>query len=177
MRSLSATIEPSVQRALVWMLLGGLCAGTLDILFATGFWALRGVAPQRILQSVGAGVLGKASFSAGNASAMLGLCLHYLIAIAMASAYAMAARDIGALLQRPWRYGALYGLVLFALMHFVVVPLSAAPRAGAPLPLWIASSIVAHVVLVGWPCAWFARRAWLGAWGSPPMATMLERHG
>jgi hypothetical protein len=177
MRGLSTTIEPSVQRALAWMLLGGLCAGTLDILFATGFWALRGVAPQRILQSVAAGVLGKASFSGGSASALLGLGLHYLIAIAMATAYAMAARDASALLQRPWRYGALYGLVLFAVMSFIVVPLSAAPRSGAPLPLWIASSVIAHVVLVGWPCAWFARRAWLGAWGSPPLATMLERPG
>ena len=81
-----------MQRALGWMLLGGLCAGTLDILFATGFWALRGVAPQRILQSVAAGVLGKASFGGGAASAALGLGLHYLIAIAMASAY----RDGGA---------------------------------------------------------------------------------
>ena len=177
MRGLSITIEPSVQRALTWMLLGGLCAGTLDILFATGFWALRGVPPQRILQSVAAGVLGKASFNGGSASAVLGLGLHYLIAIAMATAYAMAARDVTALLQRPWRYGALYGLALFALMSFVVVPLSAAPRSGAPLPLWIASSVVAHIILVGWPCAWFARRAWLGAWGSPPMATMLERTG
>jgi hypothetical protein len=177
MRGLSITIEPSVQRALTWMLLGGLCAGTLDILFATGFWALRGVPPQRILQSVAAGVLGKASFGGGSASAVLGLFLHYLIAIAMAAAYAMAARDVTALLQRPWRYGALYGLALFALMSFVVVPLSAAPRSGAPQPLWIASSVVAHIVLVGWPCAWFARRAWLGAWGSPPLATMLERPG
>jgi len=177
MRGLSTTIEPSVRRALIWMLLGGLCAGTLDILFATGFWTLRGVAPQRVLQSVAAGALGKASFSGGSVSAMLGLLLHYLIAIAMASAYAMAAREVAALLHRPWRFGALYGLALFALMSFVVVPLSAAPRTGAPLPLWIASSVVAHIVLVGWPCAWFARRAWLGAWGSPPMATMLERPG
>ncbi|HEY5802648.1 MAG TPA: hypothetical protein VIT90_03010 [Lysobacter sp.] len=171
------TVDPQVRRALTWMLLGGLCAGTLDILFATGFWSLRGVAPQRILQSIAAGVLGKASFGGGINSAALGLLLHYLIAIAMASAYAMAARDLTALLLRPWRYGALYGLLLYALMAFVVVPLSAAPRNGSPLPLWIACSVVAHVVLVGWPCAWFARRAWLGAWGTPPMATMLERPG
>ncbi|HEY5849906.1 MAG TPA: hypothetical protein VIT62_03950 [Lysobacter sp.] len=171
------TVDPSVRRALAWMLLGGLCAGTLDILFATGFWAIRGVAPQRILQSIAAGVLGKSSFAGGVNSAVLGLLLHYLIAFAMASAYAMAARDVTALLLRPWRYGALYGLLLYALMAFIVVPLSAAPRSGSPLPLWIVCSVVAHVVLVGWPCAWFARRAWLGAWGSPPMATMLERPG
>ncbi|MGO4223449.1 hypothetical protein AB4Y64_16520 [Lysobacter sp. TAF61] len=177
MRSLSTSIEPGARRALTWMLLGGLCAGTLDIVFATGFWALRGVAPQRILQSVAAGVLGKASFGGGGASAMLGLLLHLMIAIAMASAYAMAARDATALLRHPWRYGALYGLALYAVMSFIVVPLSAAPRNGNPLPLWVASSVVAHVVLVGWPCAWFARRAWLGAWGSPPLATMLERPG
>lgn len=152
------------SKALTWALLGGVLAGTLDMLYATGFWALRGVPAQRILQSVAAGLLGRDAFSGGATTAALGLLLHFLIAIAMALAYAWAARDVTALRRHPWRYGTLYGLALFAFMTFVVVPLSAAPRGGSPPMLWVACSVIAHVVLVGWPCAWFARRGWDGRW-------------
>jgi len=156
------------EHALIWGVLGGLLAGALDILYATGFWALYGVAAQRIAQSIAAGVLGRAAFAGGWPSAVLGLLLHFLIAVAMGVAYAWAARGIPALRERPWRYGALYGLALFAFMSFVVVPLSASPRGGSLPFAWIVCSVIAHVVLVGWPCAWFARRGWDGRWSRSP---------
>jgi len=156
------------SRALAWGVLGGLLAGTLDIVYATSFWALRDVPAQRIFQSIAAGALGRAAFSGGWQTALLGLSLHYVIAGAMGVAYAYAARDVAALRDRPWRYGALYGLMLYAFMNFVVVPLSASPRGGS-LPLsWTVCSVIAHVVLVGWPCAWFARRGWDERWSRPP---------
>jgi len=165
----------AMSRALAWGVLGGLLAGTFDMLYATGFWALRDVPAQRIFQSVAAGALGRAAFTGGWATALLGLSLHYLIAAAMGLAYAFAARDVPPLRDRPWRYGALYGLVLYAFMNFVVVPLSASPRGGSLPMSWTVCSVIAHVVLVGWPCAWFARRGWDGRWWrtsrSPVLAT------
>ncbi len=151
------------RTALGWILFGGMLAAALDFAFATGFWALKGVSPQRVWQSVAAGLLGRGSFEGGTATALLGVALHYLIAMSMSLAYALAARRLRALVQRPWRYGALYGLLLYAVMNWIVVPLSAAPAGGANNPTWIACSIAAHVVLVGWPCAWFARRALIGS--------------
>ena len=145
-----------------WILIAGLAAATLDILYATGFWALKGVPATRILQSVAAGVLGKASFSGGVATAALGLALHGVIAVAMAAAYFLVARRLPLLVQRPWTYGALYGLLLYVVMQYVVVPLSAAPGGGPANPLWIACSILAHVGLVGLPIAGFARHALAG---------------
>ena len=153
-------------RALAWGVLGGLLAGTLDILYATSFWALRDVPAQRIFQSIAAGALGRAAFTGGWPTAMLGLSLHYLIAAAMGVVYAFAARDVPPLRDRPWRYGALYGLVLYAFMNYGGVPLSASPRGGALPMSWTVCSVIAHVVLVGWPCAWFARRGWDGRWRS-----------
>jgi len=161
-------------RALAWGVLGGLLAGTFDILYATSFWALRDVPAQRILQSIAAGALGRAAFTGGWPTAMLGLSLHYLIAAAMGLAYAFAARDMPPLRDRPWRYGALYGLVLYAFMNFVVVPLSMSPRGGSLPTSWTVCSVIAHVVLVGWPCAWFARRGWDGRWSrSPPVPAFV----
>ena len=151
-------------RALAWGALGGMLAATLDILYATSFWALRDVPAQRIFQSIAAGLLGRPAFTGGWPTAMLGLSLHYMIACAMGLVYAFAARDLAVLRVHPWRYGALYGLVLYAFMNFVVVPLSASPRGGALPMSWTICSVIAHVVLVGWPCAWFARRGWEGRW-------------
>ena len=57
-----------------WLLRGWLIAGTLDILWATGISAWRGVAPSRVLQFVASGALGPASFQGWLATA------HSLIA-------------------------------------------------------------------------------------------------
>jgi hypothetical protein len=142
----------------LFVLAGGLVAGTLDILYACIFWALkRGVPAQRILQSVAAGLLGDASFEGGAATAVLGLALHFLIATSMSVAYYLVARRWPLLWQRALPCGAAYGLLLYAIMNYVVVPLSAAGR-GSKDPLWIALSIAVHVLLIGVPIALFARR-------------------
>ena len=62
------------------ILTAGLIAGTLDILDAFIFYGFRGVSPVRILQSIAAGLLGRASFQGGAKTALLGAALHYLIA-------------------------------------------------------------------------------------------------
>lgn len=139
--------------------LGGLVASTLDIVFACTFWALKaGVSPVRILQSVAAGLLGKASFGGGALTAALGLALHFLIAVVMSATYYVAARAWPLLWQRPLACGVLYGIVLYVVMNYVVVPLSAASP-GSKDPLWIALSIAVHALLVGVPIAFLTRRA------------------
>ena len=159
--AISSAAALLTRTALGWVLFGGCVAGALDFAFATGFWALHGIAPQRVWQSVAAGLLGKSSFDGGTATALFGVALHYLIAMTMALGYALPARRLVAMRLHPWRCGALYGLLLYAVMTYVVVPLSAAPAGGAGNGLWIACSVLTHVVLVGWPCARFARRAFL----------------
>lgn len=146
-------------RQLLWCVLAAGVAGLLDIVFACTFWALKaGVPVRRILQSVAAGLLGKASFDGGRPAAALGLTLHFSIALVMSWAYFMVASRWPALTQRPWLFGALYGLVLYVVMTFIVVPLSAAMPSSKDAA-WVAFSVVAHVVLVGLPIALFARHA------------------
>jgi hypothetical protein len=138
---------------------GGVVAGTFDIVYACVFWAIkRGVVPQRILQRVASGLLGEASLAGGWATAALGLVCHYFIAISMAVTYYLVARRWPALWQRPLLYGAAYGLLLYGIMNYVVVPLSAAGPSSKD-PLWIGMSIAVHALLIGIPCAVFARRA------------------
>jgi hypothetical protein len=142
---------------LVWA--GGLVAGTLDIVYACVFWALKSAVPvQRILQSVAAGLLGKASFEGGTGTAALGLFLHYVIATSMSLAYYLAAGRLTLLRQRPVLCGAAYGLMLYAIMNYVVVPLSAAGPSPKD-PLWIGLSVLVHAFLIGVPIALLTQRA------------------
>ena len=142
-----------------FVLSGGLVAGTLDIAYACIFWAIKsGVPAERILQSVAAGLLGKASFQGGAATAALGLVLHYLIALSMSVAYYLIARRWPLLWERPILCGAAYGVLLYAIMNYIVVPLSAAGP-GSKDPLWIGLSIAVHALLIGVPIALLTRRA------------------
>jgi uncharacterized membrane protein YagU involved in acid resistance len=140
-------------------LAGGLVAGTLDIAYACLFWALkRDVPAQQILQSVAAGLLGKASFEGGRATAARGRALHFMIALSMSVAYYLVSRRWALLWQRPFLCGAAYGLLLYAIMNYVVVPLSAAGP-GSKDPLWVTLSIAVHALLIGIPIALAVRRA------------------
>jgi len=142
-----------------WVVIGGLAAGLLDISFACIYWALaRDVPAERILQSVASGVLGKESYKGGWATASLGLALHFLMTLAMAAAYYLAARRAPALWREPLAWGAAYGLFLYALMNFVVVPLSRAAVSGPRNDLWTWLGVAAHVLLVGIPIALAVRR-------------------
>ncbi len=103
---------------------GGLVAGTLDIVNAIVFWRLyNGASATVILQSVAAGLQGKAAFAGGAASAALGLFLHFLIMLAMAAVFWLGCRRWPALVERPVQSGVAYGLLTWAAMNYAVVPL------------------------------------------------------
>jgi hypothetical protein len=152
---MTASFIPVRQRhPATYVLAGGLIAGTLDMTYACTFWALKAAVPvQRIFQSVAAGLLGKASFEGGAATAALGLGLHYFIATTMSVVYYLVARRWPLLWQRPVLCGTGYGLILYGVMNYIVVPLSRAGHGGAKDPLWVGLSIVVHMFLIGLPIA------------------------
>lgn len=141
------------------VLLGGLIVGTIDITFALLFWSVgHDAPPSRVLQSIAAGLLGQSSFEGGTATAVLGLGLHYTIATGMGLAYFLVARHWRALVTHPVPLGLAYGLLLYAIMSFVVLPLSAVGMPKFANPVWVSSSIAMHA-LFGAIFAQFARAA------------------
>lgn len=158
---MTATALPHQRpRPLVLVLIGGLVAGALDITYAWMFWAVKaGVSAQRIFQSVAAGLLGKASFDGGWGTAALGLVLHFFIATSMAVTYYLVARRWPLLREHPLACGAFYGVLLYGIMNFIVVPLSAAASGGPKDPFWVALSVAVHMVFIGIPIAGFSRMA------------------
>lgn len=136
----------------------GLLAGSLDLVFAAGYWAVRDVAPERIVQAIAAWLIGRdAAFGGGWQTVALGAALHYALMIATAAGYYLASIRLAVLRQWPLAAGALYGAGCYVLVHVIAVPLSAAPPP-PDLPLdWQLACLAVYVLLVGVPCGVLAR--------------------
>ena len=148
------------QRSVLWaVLVGGLVAGMLDILFAISFAAFNGIPPMRLLQSVASGVLGRDAYAGGGPSATLGLFLHFAMAIAFAGAFVLASRSAPLLVRRPFIFGGLFGIGVFLFMRLVVLPWSAFPHPVSFKPLATTLDLLSHVFLFGIPIAMAARAA------------------
>ena len=144
-------------RTAATLLLGALVIGTLDIVYAMIFWHFKaGVPPTRIFQSVAAGIYGKAAFGGGGRTAAIGAALHYLISLCIVLVYWLASKRFRILTERPFLYGSIYGVVVYFVMNYVVIPLSATQR-GKFLFSWVALTIIVHAVLIGVPAALTAR--------------------
>ena len=139
------------------VLAGGFTAAVLDITYAFIAFGLRGVSPMRILQSVASGLLGKASYTGGVATATLGGVLHLAIALVMAAVYGVASRLLPSLNKRPWLWGPAYGFGCYLVMNLVVLPLRFGPRSTPDLDVVLGVAI--HMFGVGLPIALFAARA------------------
>lgn len=139
------------------ILLGGLVAGALDITYAITAYGVRGVPAISILQSVASGLLGREAYAGGEQTAALGLGLHFLMATMMAAGYVILTRIFPALFRFPVTSALIYGLFLFAVMNFAVVPLSNAYPGKFPAGWFLAGALFAHTVLVALPIAFIAR--------------------
>ncbi len=139
------------------ILLATLVVGALDITEVIVFYGLKGVAPTRVLQGVAAGLIGRgAAVEGGVPTALLGLGLHYFIAFVVVCVYFFASHKIAALRESPVVMGAVYGLLVYLVMNFAVVPLSASgPQRFTSTG--VLNQLFAHVVCVGIPTALIAR--------------------
>ena len=147
------------SRALRAILLGGLIAGTIDISYACIFSYLRrGTSPVRVLQSVASGALGRSAFDGGARTAALGLVFHFLIATIASAVYYLASRPLRFLVNYAVICGPLYGLCVYLVMNFVVLPLSAIGSRPALPPSVLISGLLIHMFGIGLPIALVVRK-------------------
>ena len=141
------------------LLFGTVAVGILDILDAFIFFGLRGAPPIRILQSIAAGLLGRDAFNGGWSTAAVGVALHFFIAFMIVLAFLLASRRLSVLTRHPVIAGLVYGIVVYLVMTFVVVPASAA--GGRGLPAWpvAMNGVLIHMFGVGLPASLAARAA------------------
>lgn len=147
-----------MMRRSVWkpILLGTLVCGTLDILLAVILTLLRGKEPAAMLRGVASGPFPGAT-GWGTAGSLLGLAVHYTLMTIMVALLVLLILGRRQLLDTPWRTALAYGVLTYFVMNWAVVPL----RFHTPLPpklLPLTTQLFAHIVLVGLPAMFIARR-------------------
>ena len=138
------------------ILTAGLVVGVLDISSAFVIWWQRGVGARRGLQGIAAGLLGAKSFDGGMVTASLGLGLHFFVALVVVSIFYLASRKIEFLTIHPVVSGVLYGIGVYIVMYWFVLPMAFPTfrhRLGNEL-----LAVAIHISLIGLPCALIVRR-------------------
>lgn len=161
----SGELRPSAFETIVY---GGLAVGILDFLDASVFFPLYyGISFQSVWWGPASGILGREAARAGGwNTAILGICLHFIVAFCVASVYYLFARAIPFMVRHPVISGIVFGVIANFVMQCVVIPLSA--RGGNPGSIFnepvgsMLNSMLGHALLVGLPvaliAAWSARK-------------------
>jgi hypothetical protein len=133
-----------------------LICGTLDILFAMILTVSRGKQIGGMLRFVASGPFPSAT-DMGAAGSALGVAVHFTLMAIMVAVFVFAARAVPWLLDKPLLSGLVFGLVTYAVLDLVVVPMRF-PAAWPPSTLSVTTQLFAHIVLVGLPTAFITRR-------------------
>jgi hypothetical protein len=138
----------------------GLVAGTLDITDNLIFNLLRSITPKMVFQYIASGLIGMSSFRLGAASVILGILLHYFIALSWTAIFYAASRKLSILGRRPVISGLIYGCIVYLFMNLVAVPLSHVPH--APSAMTLASrvnGVLAVLIFIGLTISLLTRRS------------------
>jgi zinc transporter ZupT len=143
-------VHANRSRALPAIFWAGFTCGLMDISAAFITWWPKGILPSRILQGIASGLLGPDAYNRGCPTAALGLALHFFIAFSAAAVFYLASRKLSYLTQHPVLSGALYGVSVYLVMYWIVMPLSRYRHR----PFTLSSTtiaIVTHIICVGLP--------------------------
>ena len=128
----------------------------MDITSAIIIVLARGSTVTRLFQFIASGLLGQDAFLGGTGTVMLGLALHFLIAFTLVAIFYAVSRSVPFLREHAVSSGIVYGLVVYAVMNLIVLPLSAAkPRHTLTGDL---IQIGIHMFVIGLPTALLLRR-------------------
>src|SRR3954451_21206708 len=134
----------------------GLIVGAMDITAAIIQAISRGSTATRLLQFVASGLVGQRAFQGGAGTAALGLGLHFVIAFSLVAIFYAGSRRMVFLRRQAVISGIIYGLIVFAFMNLVVLPLSAAKLRHTLTGDLIQIGI--HLFVIGLPTALLIRR-------------------
>jgi uncharacterized membrane protein YagU involved in acid resistance len=147
-------MQQNNREVLSAIFLGGVIAATIDIGAAS---LITGRSPTFIMQAIAGGLLGKATFDGGIGTMILGTVLQELMGILIATIYVVLSKTVSRLLRRWILSGLAYGVIIFFVMNYVVVPLSALKSTPHFTPVKFAANMAA-MLLFGLIVAFFARR-------------------
>ena len=141
-----------IGSALMAIAAGGLAAGALDLTQACILFGWR------IPLVIAGGLLGPQAIHGGAGTYLLGVLLHFVIALSAAAVYFAASRRLSVLLEHPLVCGLFFGAAVEEVMNLIVLPLSALHARG-PYELHdLIQGLLVHMIVVGLPISYSIRR-------------------
>lgn len=142
----------SKKSALLAIGAGGLVGGALDLLQACILFGWD------IPLAIAAGLLGRGALNGGAGTYVLGVLLHFFIAISVATIYYAASRRLTFLKEHWLVCGLFFGIAVELVMRLVVLPLSALQARGPYKYNDLVLGLVVHMIVIGLPIAFSVRR-------------------
>lgn len=124
----------------------GFIVGTLDILVAFIYFSIKTgqKSPVNLLRFVASGFFGKDAFNGNDSMVVAGLLFHYFNAMAFTAFFFLLYPKIRVFASNKILVGILLGIFVFAIMNFIVVPLSNIP----PRPINLINSLINALILI-----------------------------
>lgn len=148
----SETVRSEKGNAVLAIAVGGLTAGTLDLLQACILFGWD------IPLAIAGGLLGRQAFNGGAGTYVLGVFLHFFIACSAAAVYYAASRQLRFLTEHPLVCGLFFGAAVEEVMNLVVLPLSALHARGPYKLHDLILGLLVHMVVIGLPISYSVRR-------------------
>jgi hypothetical protein len=149
----SSAPGPSKKRnALLAIAMGGLIAGALDLTQACILFGWD------IPLSIAGGLLGPQADHGGVGTYVLGVFLHFTIALSAAAIYYAASRRLSFLKEHALVCGLFYGAAVELVMRLIVLPLSALHAKGPYERHDLIQGLLIHMIVVGLPISFSTRR-------------------
>ncbi|HET7602879.1 MAG TPA: hypothetical protein VFK36_07665 [Gemmatimonadales bacterium] len=121
-------------------------------------WLTHALTVQELAQSIATGLLGRAAYDGGPATAVLGLGLHLLVAFGwtlvffLLTARVAGLRKLISTMRGRMLLGLAWGPIIWLLMDFVVLPLSQAHPTPTSSPTFYIN-LLQHALMIGLPMA------------------------
>lgn len=132
----------------------GLIVGILDgVAACVNAYIKSGITPDRVFKYIASGVFGSAAFKGDTMMIVWGCLFHLTIAIIWTIIFYWVFRYFKLSRYSFLLNGLAFGIIIWALMQFVVVPLSGVP----PLPFSFKGAVVMifiHMFVIGIPMAY-----------------------
>lgn len=148
----SAAFSAQKSNALLSIAVGGLSAGSLDLLQACVLFGWK------IPLVIAAGLLGRQAVHGGAGTYALGVILHFLIACSAASIYYAFSRKLTFMKEHWIVCGLFFGSAVEEVMNLVVLPLSALHARGPYQLHDLILGLLVHMVVIGLPIAYSVHR-------------------
>lgn len=154
-----ATSPTAVSSLVPGILVAGLIVGVLDAVAAnTHAYLLRGTPPAAVWRYVASAVFGKSAGTGGSEMVLWGLLFHFMVAIGWTALFFVAYPRIRLLSANMVLAGMAYGLFVWLMMNFVVVPLTRIAMGPIRLTTGTVLMILIHLFVIGVPISYLARR-------------------